>query len=89
MLSNREIENLFTYGVEGVHWVMVDEEHGSIDYPEGVNAQNSGYPYGFGFYFNRSLPGAIVGFGKYDPTVLTDADVQELAKDNHTMQTAK
>ena len=84
ILSNTEIDNLFTYGIEGIHWKLVDEEHGSLDYPEGVDASTTGYPYGYGFYLNRSLPGAVVGFGKYDPRTLTDAETTALAEGKYT-----
>lgn len=41
--SNKDIENLMCYGVEGTHWVYAEE--GTVAYPEGVTVETSGYPF--------------------------------------------
>ena len=84
MLSNPDVENTFMYGIEGVHWVVADAEHGFMKAPDGVDPNNTGYNYGFGFYVNRSLPGVMLNSGEYDPTILTDAEIQELAEGHAT-----
>lgn len=54
MYTNPEVENILSYGVEGVNWEKKDD--GTIGYPEGVNADNSTYIAGFDWYFgNRFL----------------------------------
>lgn len=40
--SNKDLANLMCYGVEGTHWEYA--ENGTVDYPEGVDANTSGYP---------------------------------------------
>ena len=41
---NPELSNILINGVEGVHWTLVDEALGIIDYPEGVTPATTGYP---------------------------------------------
>lgn len=41
--SNPELTNILINGLEGTHFEVVDEEKGIIDYPEGVDASNTGY----------------------------------------------
>lgn len=41
MYSNADIMNLMAYGIEGKHWV--EKGDGTITYPSGVTARNSGY----------------------------------------------
>ncbi len=50
MYHDGRIANLFVWGIEGKHYVFIDEEAGVIGYPEGVTAQTSTYSYGFGLY---------------------------------------
>lgn len=45
MYTNQELANLFIYGIEGETYVFVDEDKKMIDYPEGVDAANSGYTF--------------------------------------------
>lgn len=44
-LINTDVElyNLLARGIEGVHWVWVDEENKVMDFPEGVSADTSTY----------------------------------------------
>lgn len=84
MLSNAEFANTLTWGIEGEHWVVSDEEHQLITYADGVTPENNGYSYGFGFYMNRNLDGVYFSVGVYDPTVLTDAETIALAEGRYT-----
>lgn len=43
MYSNPDLANIFVNGVEGEHYVVVDQEQGIIDYPEGVTSTETGY----------------------------------------------
>lgn len=42
--TNPDLANILIYGAEGVHWELIDEEQGLIDFPEGLTAATSGYP---------------------------------------------
>lgn len=41
--TNPDLANLFINGLEGTHYEFVDKENGIVNYPEGVNASNTGY----------------------------------------------
>lgn len=41
--TNPDLANLFINGLEGKHYKFVDKEKGIVNYPEGVNASNTGY----------------------------------------------
>lgn len=41
--TNPDLANLFINGLEGEHYEFVDKEKGIVNYPEGVNASNTGY----------------------------------------------
>lgn len=43
MFTDPYVVNLLTFGIEGENYVVVDEEKGVIDYPEGMNAENKTY----------------------------------------------
>lgn len=45
MYTNQELANIFIYGIEGKTFEFVDKENKVIDYPEGVDAANSGYAF--------------------------------------------
>lgn len=55
--TDKTLVNMIAFGLEGKHYVKVGEN--TIDYPDGVTAQNSGYalgaPYMFGNQFNDYL----------------------------------
>lgn len=54
MYSDKDIHNLFSWGIEGKHYVKSTD--GTIDYPSGVNAGNTGYSLNSGFEFgNQAL----------------------------------
>jgi putative aldouronate transport system substrate-binding protein len=52
MYTDKDIINLFHYGIEGKHYKIV--EGNIIDYPEGVNAGNSGFNLSQGWLFGNS-----------------------------------
>lgn len=54
MYTNEEIVNLFQNGIEGVHYVLTDEE-GIITYPDGVDATTTGYASQGAMYGNQNL----------------------------------
>lgn len=43
MYTNPELANILINGIEGTHYQIVDEEKGVVNYPDGVNASNTGY----------------------------------------------
>lgn len=53
MYTDPDLYNLLTFGIEGEHYVFVDREHKVIDYPPGVDAQNSGYAQFLGWMYGN------------------------------------
>lgn len=53
LYTDPDIENLLSYGVEGKHYVVQD--NGLINYPEGVNADNTGYNLNMGWMFGNQM----------------------------------
>lgn len=53
MYTDRDIVNLLAYGVEGRHYRFMP--NGTVDYPEGINAQNSDYPCSQTWLFGNGL----------------------------------
>lgn len=53
MYSDKEIVNLLIWGIEGKHYVV--KSGNVIDFPEGVNAQNSGYQLNMGWLFGNQF----------------------------------
>lgn len=47
--TSSEFMNLLNWGIEGEHYVFVDEEKTIIDFPEGINANNSKYNLNIGW----------------------------------------
>ncbi len=47
LYSNKEVNDLLNWGVEGTHWTL--QEDGTINYPEGVTAESCGYHQDFGW----------------------------------------
>lgn len=47
MYTNADIQNLLAWGIEGEHYVLTEDGH--ITYPEGVNADNTGYGLNMGW----------------------------------------
>lgn len=55
MYSDKDIVNLFDWGIEGKHYVKVDGQDGVIKYPEGVNAGNTTYNMPLGWMFGNQF----------------------------------
>ena len=53
MYKDTDIANLLRYGIEGMHYVKTDNE-GIITYPEGLDANTSGYVNTLGLYGDKS-----------------------------------
>lgn len=51
LYTDADLINLFDWGIEGTHYVKTEDGH--ITYPEGVNAENSGYSLGLGWIFGN------------------------------------
>lgn len=49
MYGSAEIMNLFNWGIEGVHYQVIDAEKGIIDYPEGVTSETKKYGLNIGY----------------------------------------
>lgn len=41
--TNSELANLLINGIEGTHYQIVDSDKGIVNYPDGINASNTGY----------------------------------------------
>ena len=65
MYSDTEVINLLDWGIEGKHYVKLDD--GRIDYPQGVNETNTGYGMNTGWQFGNQLLSLI---WKDDPSSL-------------------
>lgn len=55
LYNDPEIANIFANGVEGEHWVYADKENNVIDYPEGKDANSTGYS-----VFSWSVPNQLI-----------------------------
>ncbi|MBO9598718.1 MAG: ABC transporter substrate-binding protein, partial [Cohnella sp.] len=55
MYSDPDVINLFSWGIEGKHYVKVEGTDHVIDFPKGVNAINSGYQLNMGWMFGNPL----------------------------------
>jgi putative aldouronate transport system substrate-binding protein len=53
MYSDKDIVNLLIWGIEGKHYVV--KSGNVIDFPEGVDAQSSGYNLGMGWLFGNQF----------------------------------
>ena len=51
LYTDQELINTLAFGVEGVHWVKTGEY--SIDYAEGISADNIGYSHGISWEFGN------------------------------------
>lgn len=70
--TNVDIMNYFNWGIEGEHYVFVDQEKGIIGYPEGIDAQNKTYGYNAGYAIpNQKI--AYVWEGN-DPSIWDEYD---------------
>ena len=53
LYSDKDLVNLIDWGIEGKHYVKTDT--GVIDYPQGVDAKNTGYALNSGFQFGNQF----------------------------------
>ena len=44
LYHDKTVVDLWTYGIEGIHYDILDEEQDIIGFPEGVDASSSGFP---------------------------------------------
>lgn len=59
LYKDSRIVNLLIWGIEGVHYEVVDEEKNIIKYPDGIDAGNNPYAYGLGLYGNQFEVGVM------------------------------
>lgn len=53
LYKDSRIVNLLLWGIQDVHYVVVDEEEKTIALPEGVDTTNNPYAYGLGLFGNQ------------------------------------
>lgn len=71
--TNADIMNLFNWGIEGEHYVFVDEEKGIVGYPEGIDSQNKTYGYNAGYEIpNQKIAYVFEG---NDPSIWDEYEV--------------
>lgn len=68
MYGDKEIINLFCWGIEGKHYVKTAD--GRIDFPKGVDAATSGYNMNLGWEFGNQLASYV--FKPDSPTLWAD-----------------
>lgn len=59
MYTDKDVFNLFAYGIEGKHYAKVSGSDNIIDFAQGISAQNSGYNLGQPFMFGNEFIGHI------------------------------
>lgn len=59
MYSDKDVFNLFAYGIEGKHYQKVSGTDNIIDFAAGVDAQSSGYNLGQPFMFGNEFIGKV------------------------------
>ncbi|SFS23610.1 ABC transporter substrate-binding protein [Enterocloster citroniae] len=55
MYGSKEYMDLFSYGIEGKHYQLIDKENGIIDYPEGVDSGSTTYSPQAGWLFGNQF----------------------------------
>ena len=55
MYTDPNVMNLLTYGIEGKHYQVIDEENGIIDFAEGVTRENSDYAQFRGYFWGNQF----------------------------------
>jgi putative aldouronate transport system substrate-binding protein len=79
MNTNVDLLNLFNFGIEGKHWVWVDEANKVIGFPEGVDANSVGWnPNTYWQFGDRRL----VYLTTPDDIGVADRDAADLANAN-------
>ena len=59
MYGNKELMDLWVYGIEGEHYVYLDEENDIITYPEGVDSNSTTYSPQTGWLYGNQFLGHI------------------------------
>lgn len=57
VIGSPEVNDLMNFGVEGVHWV--ENEEGTVSFPEGVTASNCGYHLDWGWAIPNQFAGHL------------------------------
>lgn len=71
MYTNADVVNLLAWGIEGVHYEVQDD--GTIDFPEGVDANTTTYGLNMDWYFGNQFLTYIWGKGR-DTTIYERLD---------------
>ncbi|NOU86191.1 extracellular solute-binding protein [Paenibacillus sp. LMG 31460] len=58
--SDKKLYNLLSHGIEGKHYVMVNEANGVIGMPEGVTPETNGYAPGTDWMFGNQFNGYYI-----------------------------
>ncbi len=66
MYTNADVVNLLDWGIEGVHYVVCED--GTVDFPEGVDANTTSYGLNMDWYFGNQFLSRIWGEGR-DTTI--------------------
>ncbi|MBE9916145.1 ABC transporter substrate-binding protein [Paenibacillus donghaensis] len=72
MFTDKEVINLFDWGIEGKHYVKVEGSDHVIDYPKGVDASNTGYNMPLGWMFGNQFLSYVMKGDDPDIWVKTD-----------------
>ncbi|MCL2164978.1 MAG: ABC transporter substrate-binding protein [Oscillospiraceae bacterium] len=59
MYSDPNVVNLLIFGIEGVHYEIVDPQKGVIDFPEGMTVESSGYAQFRGYHYGNQFIGYV------------------------------
>lgn len=81
MYTDKDIVNLFDWGIEGKHYVKINGQENMIKYPDGVDVENVGYS-GYGWMHGNQLLSYV--FEGEDPEVY-----EKLAEFNNTALKSK
>lgn len=70
MYTDKDIVNLFNWGIEGTHYVVQSDN--VIDFPEGVDAATSGYSMNMGYLFGNQFLSHV--FTGNDPNIWKETE---------------
>jgi putative aldouronate transport system substrate-binding protein len=59
MYSDPNVANLLIYGIEGMHYEVIDADKGIIDFPEGLTVESSGYAQFRGYFYGNQYIGYL------------------------------
>ncbi|WP_339217642.1 ABC transporter substrate-binding protein [Paenibacillus sp. FSL W7-1332] len=72
MYTDKDIVNLYDWGIEGTHYVKVDGFDNVIDYPEGVDYNSVGYKMPLGWLFGNQFLSYVINGD--DPEIWSKMD---------------